>query len=288
MTNGTTFPGRNAGGDGRSASPPADGSFERRVVAFVDILGFRSLLRRMGNEPSLFDTLRDALETVADHRTAAAQAAVFDSSYLHNGLEMSAFSDCYAISAFAGHEGLVVRLTARLALSLLEIGVLSRGAIVRGELYHRHPVVFGQALVDAYELERSIAVYPRIIIDESVVHAVADAAVSRDDDGYAIVDPFSVYVSRPVDQRADPLPHSYMTQQAVSIGNRTFVDVCKSVRGYLVENLVHELAAEQINPSHLSKLQWQVRTFNKAMATKSEIGIDSIDPENPVHEIAWD
>ena len=38
--------------------------FDKRFLAFVDILGFRSIVARMANEPELFATVRDALKTV--------------------------------------------------------------------------------------------------------------------------------------------------------------------------------------------------------------------------------
>jgi hypothetical protein len=51
----------------------------------------------------------------------------------------------------------------------LEKGFLYRGAIVCGKVYHTERKIFGPALINAYEMEKSKAIFPRIIIDESIL-----------------------------------------------------------------------------------------------------------------------
>ena len=53
-------------------------------------------------------------------------------------------------------------------ISFLQEGILIRGAITRGELFHYGDTIFGPALVEAYELESKIAIYPRIIFTRDV------------------------------------------------------------------------------------------------------------------------
>lgn len=71
--------------------------------------------------------------------------------------------------------------------TLLEVGMLCRGAIAFGALHHSGSVVFGPALVRAYRVETTAAVYPRIIIDDSIVGrlkpAVRDQLLEQDADG---------------------------------------------------------------------------------------------------------
>lgn len=57
-----------------------------------------------------------------------------------------------------------IALQAQLTLA----GYFVRGAITLGPLYMDSRHVFGQALVDAYHLETSDAIYPRIILSEAV------------------------------------------------------------------------------------------------------------------------
>jgi hypothetical protein len=53
-------------------------------------------------------------------------------------------------------------------LSLLSKGILSRGSIVRAGLNHMENIVYGPAMIYAYDLERKVANYPRVIIDAKV------------------------------------------------------------------------------------------------------------------------
>jgi len=47
-------------------------------------------------------------------------------------------------------------------------GILLRGGIAMGQLFHEDGVILGQGLIDAYELEQK-AEYPRIMIADSIV-----------------------------------------------------------------------------------------------------------------------
>jgi len=75
-------------------------------------------------------------------------------------------------------------------------GLLSRGAIVRGKLYHRGNILLGPALVQAKSMESSLAVYPRILISDDLVATLNGSEeykkwVRRDSDGLYFVDTLS-------------------------------------------------------------------------------------------------
>jgi len=52
---------------------------------------------------------------------------------------------------------------------LLSLGMLFRGAVVRGRALHTDEVVFGPALVDAYRLETSVSLHPRVMLSDQVL-----------------------------------------------------------------------------------------------------------------------
>jgi hypothetical protein len=51
----------------------------------------------------------------------------------------------------------------------LRIGILIRGGLSFGEMFHQEGVVLGEAMVDAAELEKTMAVNPRVIVSERVI-----------------------------------------------------------------------------------------------------------------------
>ena len=50
------------------------------------------------------------------------------------------------------------------------VGWLVRGGITIGELFTDDTMVWGNALLKAYDLENNIAIYPRIVIDSEILH----------------------------------------------------------------------------------------------------------------------
>ena len=92
---------------GISHSGDRANSFEDRVVAFIDIIGFRTVVEDARTDGETFKTVRDALNTINEqvqrfekyrqwreslNLTARAVLSV------GNPVEMTAFSDCYLIS----------------------------------------------------------------------------------------------------------------------------------------------------------------------------------------------
>lgn len=74
------------------------------------------------------------------------------------------------------------------------MGVLVRGGFTVGELYIDSMMVWGSALVDAYNLESGTALYPRIVVDPDFYQSgtcrtmVENGAFALDDDGLYYLD----------------------------------------------------------------------------------------------------
>jgi hypothetical protein len=79
----------------------------------------------------------------------------------------------------------------------LSSGILLRGGMCIGDLYYEKDIVFGPALVKAYELETNLAVFPRIVVDAKscLLHGTEehtppqfDFYVQHGDDGAYFID----------------------------------------------------------------------------------------------------
>ncbi len=62
----------------------------------------------------------------------------------------------------------MAELVARITLRSLPLGLVVRGGLCRGELLHTADLVFGPAFIEAYRLERKVAVLPRIAVCKTV------------------------------------------------------------------------------------------------------------------------
>jgi hypothetical protein len=60
------------------------------------------------------------------------------------------------------------RITARVVRAALDVDLLVRGGLSQGRLYHRGRVVIGEAMVDAYRLERCVAACARVAVSPRI------------------------------------------------------------------------------------------------------------------------
>jgi hypothetical protein len=155
--------------------------YSERYVAFVDILGFGSIVRGSVRSTVQATKLVGTLDKIANRTDPP-------------GIELGpgddfkalSFSDCTVLSENASDQGLLHLLDVLtfFALDLMANGILVRGGLAKGPLYHTEGVVFGPALLDAYALESTIAKYPRILIDRGA-HADFQRIVNYEQPGSA-------------------------------------------------------------------------------------------------------
>lgn len=130
--------------------------YERRAVLFLDILGFKKLI-----DDHQEDLILSALEMPKE----------LQEKYPFNGkteMQISAFSDSIVISEVIqeNHIGInrLVNYAGYVWWKFLAKGVLARGGIAVGDLYHKNGILFGPAMNEAYKLESELAIYPRIVL----------------------------------------------------------------------------------------------------------------------------
>ncbi len=107
-----------------------------RYVAFIDILGFRSLIARLDRDPSLLANVRDLL-------AKAHTPEAFDQYFEDADFKSSTISDAIALSSSLTPGGLqhLFNTIEHLARDLLELGYFVRGAIVQDRLFHDDKMV---------------------------------------------------------------------------------------------------------------------------------------------------
>lgn len=140
--------------------------YETRFCAFVDILGFKALVRGGSLTPDEIRSILRSVRTPPEPHLAVVLP--------HSDLRTHSFSDNICVSTRCNADGIKHLLFSLeiLAVTLLGSGTLLRGAIVLGELYQDDEVVFGDALIRAVELEQSVVRYPRVMLER----AAADKA----------------------------------------------------------------------------------------------------------------
>lgn len=166
--------------------------YEERITAFIDILGFRNIVKNTTNNTSyaeqVFNVLNtmksefissemfgelninaipeSELEDVKNTIALVSKAFISDSS-----IRVTHFSDSIVLSIRLENDMYAMSLIeyiGRLIYRLWkDFKILIRGSIVVGSLTHiEGGSLFGPAMVNAYDLETNLANYPRIILDD--------------------------------------------------------------------------------------------------------------------------
>lgn len=157
--------------------------YEDRVLAFVDVLGFSEAVkgtikddREVAEETLRISQLIDGIQSDLDiHNKRSKEIFKFTDEQIKmvSGTRVvNQFSDSIVLSFSIKEEsGIFLMLLDILFLHVtaLQHNFLLRGAIVRNKLLHTQEKIFGPALVEAYEMERNLAIYPRIVLDEEII-----------------------------------------------------------------------------------------------------------------------
>ncbi len=145
--------------------------YPQKLVAFLDILGFRGLVTQ---NPSL---ALQSIRLIDGHLTHV--LSVLKDTHAE-AFSTKLFSDCMCISCDDTPENLFyIIFEAAFIQHLFSLsGIFIRGGISRGNHFENERVIFSHGLLNAYALEQT-ASYPRVLVDELLIDAIL-----RDDDTY--------------------------------------------------------------------------------------------------------
>ena len=256
-----------------------------RIVAFLDILGFRDLITRMyEKQPKLFGLIRDVF-SFTENEIRLANEAFY---YKLKQLEISSFSDSIVISAPPDERFLVFLYVGSIANYYLKSGVALRGGIAVGSTYHKGNIVFGRGFISAYDLESKVAVYPRIVIDDSIVHQM-----NREDREFlasernSLADKFYQSVDKQLRRDLDGcyfLDFIKPPFATISSPKREGIPKARELHYKEIKKAIErrlKLSKASGNQSIIAKDRWLVRYFNEALPTalRESVGLLKLDME---------
>jgi hypothetical protein len=231
--------------------------YTERYVAFIDILGFSDHVRQSEHSPAEAQKVIEILNKIT--RTWTDKALQVSRDKLGVDFQSTSFSDCSVLSEAVSPKALQYLLyrVSQFALDLLANGFLLRGAIAKGLLHHSETAVFGPAFLEAYDVERKIAKYPRIVVDrgthedflqletvqlDNVFVKVLKPGLRHAEDGPVFVDIFAGY------------------RGSEHIGYERAIVTANACR----ESIQAMLDQSIYNPAHYEKLRWLAIYWNGA------------------------
>lgn len=143
--------------------------YQRRVIAFIDILGFKSHINKTVIDDEYKERLFKALRFILDFQKDNEEGILELKSM---GKEVTVFSDSIVISYPLTIPSAIFMIMIDIIHIQLELAfkeLVFRGSITIGDVHHDSNLIFGPGLVKAYELESKCAIYPRIILEEETI-----------------------------------------------------------------------------------------------------------------------
>ena len=175
--------------------------YSERIIAFVDILGFKEKIGKSNINQMEAESIYRALNRIYKVKKDNEGSGFMNQK--SQGVEVTTFSDSAVISYPAEKDNLLFLILdlIHLQLDLTMDDVLIRGGLTIGDLYHDGSIVYGPAMNMAYKLESQVAIYPRIIVDKAAIEQYYEYAngdeydlndiesmLRRDRDGLSYVD----------------------------------------------------------------------------------------------------
>jgi len=158
--------------------------YEEQFTAFIDFLGFSEVSTRADDPTRL--KLLNLLLSLSSLRGEFDLQSTVEETGKRSQIKpaISTFSDHIVISfplepvlkemdSDEHVAGFVImmqfnRLLTNIAAAALRIGFLIRGGATIGKLYHSRGVVFGDAMVEAFNIESRTSVYPRVVLSSQI------------------------------------------------------------------------------------------------------------------------
>jgi len=187
---------------------------EPRIVCFIDILGFSELINEYDSEITS-TVLQDIQESFALAKTQLLENTNEQNKEAIKHLKYQTFSDNICISIpyfdseddFLANFNLLITYVRGIQSILMTKGFFTRGGISIGSYYADNNIIFSKGLVNAYHLENKKAVYPRVIIDKTILEKLfkynqervkyfgIDSVIIFDWENIAFLNPFGLLKS---------------------------------------------------------------------------------------------
>jgi hypothetical protein len=248
--------------------------YERRIVAFIDILGFKEIVKQSEQDTSKIEFLYSILDFLKGWETSDkwdlkfveieedAQKKGVDNFDIRGKTNTTSFSDSIVVSVKVDKNinemtsTLIVNLSYIGAL-LIEKGILFRGGLTIGSIIHNdNGTVFGQALIEAYQLESKNAKYPRIVLSDKLIREL-NYPIETKRNRY----PYHQYIERFSDGCVGfhQMIYYQVIESWTEMTSEKMISSLANVRKTIIDGLDNSFE----NPDVFEKYKWIKEQYNK-------------------------
>jgi hypothetical protein len=128
------------------------------LAALLDVMGYRDQLQRDRESGRLDfkDSLQKAMQVLSN---------VNEAEYAYQAISDTIIVTCADVDDLVG----LLTVLKDVQLAFLREGLLVRGGVAYERHFKSNNITYSHAVALAYQIERDVAVYPRIVIDQNVI-----------------------------------------------------------------------------------------------------------------------
>jgi len=248
--------------------------YQRRIIAFIDILGFKEIVRQSEYDSSKMELLYSVLDYLKDWEASDkwdlkfveieedAQKKGVENFDIRGKTNSTSFSDSIVVSVKVDNNinemtSTLIANLAYIGAILIEKGILFRGGITIGNIIHnQNGTVFGQGLIDAYLLETKSAKYPRLVLSDKLIEEL-NYPLKAKSDRY----PYHQYLNRFDDgcNGFHQMIYYQVTQSWIEMTNDKLISSLANIRKAIVKGLDTYFES----PDIFEKYRWLKEQYNK-------------------------
>lgn len=227
-------------------------SYEDKVVAFVDILGFRNKTKDFQSIAK--KSVHTALEEIHNYVNPLKTTENFSTKNNRHYV----FSDSSLFSCPLDNTHNLIHLLAELQFRSAKNGFFMRGGVTYNKIFDKNNFFYGEGLNKAYELESTTASYPRIIFDAAFPFDKIDTTeLECDFDGCYYIN----FLKKP--------PHLQQPKSKKDIYSK---ENYNKIRNFIID----EIRQNKNKTYILAKYFWLAKYFNESVNTNN-ITVTNID-----------
>jgi len=263
--------------------------YEKRLVAFIDILGFKEIVKQSEKDISKVELINSVLDYLKNLEVSEkwdlrlveieedAQKRGIENFDIRNRTNVTAFSDNIVVSVRVDDNinemtSTLITHLAYIGAVLLEKEILFRGGLTVGNLIHNNNgIVFGQGLIDAYKLESCNAKFPRVILSDNLLNEL-NYPIETKRNRY----PYHQYLDRFDDGCVGF--HQMIYYQVIENWTEMTADILIESLGKVRKVIVNGLDSSFEKPDVFEKFNWLKEHYNKLII------LDDFDFETKTHE----
>lgn len=257
--------------------------YEKRIIAFIDILGFRELIKDSEKNPATLEKIYEVinyfknwekpenwnLKTIEIEEDA--QKKELPNFDLSNKSTCTCFSDSIIVSIKTSDGDINAILSTLIAnisyigSYIIQKGILFRGAITIGNIIHQdNGIILGQGFIDAYNLESKLATFPRIVVSDKLIREL-NYPLEAKRNRY----PYHQYLTRDTDGCIgfNQLKYFEVVQSWTEMKEDILKDALNKTRKVIIEGLDYSFEL----PSVHSKYQWLKNKYNSLIILTDNI-----------------